>query len=163
MTTHTLQMLTTPNRNSLQMKCIWLCCEHLQHVSLFVCVVSICTICCPTDENVFLICWCFSICLCFLKLQRVELSRPPYIFIFVYYKYAVFSLDKMLNDGLGSCGLMWCFYQLFLTAPIHCRGSIAEQVVFCKFSPNLIWWRNKLIYILNDLRVRKYLENFHFY
>ncbi len=28
-------------------------------VSLFVCVVSICTTCCQTDEDVFLICWCF--------------------------------------------------------------------------------------------------------
>ncbi len=46
-------------RNALQIKCIWLCCEHLQRVSLFVCVVSICTICCQNDENVFLICWCF--------------------------------------------------------------------------------------------------------
>ncbi len=25
------------------------------------------------------------------------------------------------------CGLLWCFYQtLILTAPIHCRASIAE-------------------------------------
>ncbi len=30
-----------------------------ENVSLFVCVVSICTICCQNDENVFLICWCF--------------------------------------------------------------------------------------------------------
>ncbi len=50
---------TTKNRNTLQIKCIWLCCEHLQRVSLFVCVVSICTICCQNDENAFLICWCF--------------------------------------------------------------------------------------------------------
>ncbi len=30
-----------------------------------------------------------------------------------------------------TCGLLWCFYQLFgliLTAPIHCSGSIGEQV-----------------------------------
>ncbi len=46
-------------RNALQIKCIWLCCEHLQRVSLFVFVVSICTICCQNDENVFLICWWF--------------------------------------------------------------------------------------------------------
>ncbi len=46
-------------RNALQIKCIWLCCEHLQRVSFFVCVVRICTICCQNDENVFLICWCF--------------------------------------------------------------------------------------------------------
>ncbi len=40
-------------------KIIWLCCEHFQCVSLFVCVVSICNTCCQTDEDVFLICWCF--------------------------------------------------------------------------------------------------------
>ncbi len=38
---------------------ICLCCEHLPCVSLFVCVVSICTICCQNYEDVFLICWCF--------------------------------------------------------------------------------------------------------
>ncbi len=130
-------MLTTPNRNSLQIKCIWLCCEHLQRVSLFVCVVSICTICCPTDENVFLICWCFSICLCFLKLQRVELSRPPYIFIFVYYKYAVFSLDKMLNDGLGSCGLMWCFISCFWRHPFTAEDPLLSK--WCSANFLQIW------------------------
>ncbi len=31
---------TTKKRNALQIKCIWLCCEHLQCVSLFVLVVS---------------------------------------------------------------------------------------------------------------------------
>ncbi len=31
-------------RNALQIKCVWLCCEHLQRVSLFVCVVSICSV-----------------------------------------------------------------------------------------------------------------------
>ncbi len=37
----------------------------------------------------------------------------------------------MLTDGLEWCGLLlWCFYQtLILTAPIHCRASIAEQVI----------------------------------
>ncbi len=49
----------TQKRNALQIKCIWLCCEHLQCDSLFVCVVSICTICCQNDENGFLICLCF--------------------------------------------------------------------------------------------------------
>ncbi len=43
------------------------------------------------------------------------------------------------------------FYQLFwtliLTAPIHCRASIAEQVMQCYILQ--IWWRNKLIYILD--------------
>ncbi len=49
----------TKQRNALQIKFfIWLCCEHLQCVSLFVCVVSICSTCCQIDD-VFLICWCF--------------------------------------------------------------------------------------------------------
>ncbi len=37
--------------------------------------------CFQTDEDDFLICWRFSICTCFLKLQRVELSWSPYIFL----------------------------------------------------------------------------------
>ncbi len=32
--------------------------------------------------------------------------------VFVSYKDAAF-LHKMLIDGLESCGLLWCFYQLF--------------------------------------------------
>ncbi len=36
---------------------------YLQHVSLFGCVVSICSACCKIDKVVFLICRCFfSIC-----------------------------------------------------------------------------------------------------
>ncbi len=72
---HTLQMLTTQTnkqRNALQIEkkhqqrilftarfFVCLCCEHLQRM------------CCKT-EVVFLICRCF------LYLQHVELSRPPY-------------------------------------------------------------------------------------
>ncbi len=41
----------------------WLCCEHLQRVR------------CKIEEVVSLICRCF------LYLQRVELSRPPYFFL----------------------------------------------------------------------------------
>ncbi len=37
-----------------------------------------------------------------------------------------------------TCGLLWCFFSavwtLILTAPIHCRGSIVEQVMQCYFS-----------------------------
>ncbi len=39
----------------------------------------------------------------------------------------------MLIDGLEWCGLLVMFlsavWTLILTAPIHCRGSIAEQVM----------------------------------
>ncbi len=44
-------------------------------------------------------------------------------------------------------------WTLILTAPIHYRGSIAEQVMKPYISPNLFWWRNKLIYILDALRM----------
>ncbi len=44
----------------------------------------------------------------------------------------------MLTDGLEWCGLLWCFYQtLILTAPIHCRASICEQIMEWHISPNL--------------------------
>ncbi len=43
-----------------------------------------------------------------------------------------FSLHKTLTDGLEWCGLLVMFlsvvWTLILTAPIHCRGSIAEQM-----------------------------------
>ncbi len=44
-------------------------------------------------------------------------------------------------DGLEWCGLLQCFYPLFgliLTAPIHRRGAIGEQVMQCYISPNLM-------------------------
>ncbi len=46
-------------------------------------------------------------------------------------------------------------FGLILTAPIHCRGSTGEQVMYGRICLNLFWWRNKLIYILNGLRVSK--------
>ncbi len=45
-------------------------------------------------------------------------------------------------------------WTLILTAPIHCRWSISEQVIGYIY-PNLFWWRNKLIYILDGLRVQR--------
>ncbi len=53
-------------------------------------------------------------------------------------------------------------WTLILTAPIHCRGSIAEQVIKCYISPNLFWWRNKLIYVLDDLRGSRFSANWYF-
>ncbi len=41
-------------------------------------------------------------------------------------------------------------WTLILTAPIHCRGSIAEQVMQCYIFPNLFSCRNKFIYILGE-------------
>ncbi len=79
-------------RNALHITCICLCCEHLQCVSLFVCVVSICSVFLylfvlwafspSTIKLMKMLSWfagALSICMCFLKLQHVELSQPPYI------------------------------------------------------------------------------------
>ncbi len=51
----------------------------------------------------------------------------------------------MLTDELEWCGLLvdYCdilsaVWTLILTAPIHCRGSTAEQVMQCYISPNLM-------------------------
>ncbi len=43
-------------------------------------------------------------------------------------------------------------WTLILTAPIHCRGSIGGQVIWCKMSPNLFRWRNiKQVYSESQL------------
>ncbi len=41
-------------------------------------------------------------------------------------------------------------WTLILTAPIHCRGSVGEQVMLNLFQS--VRWRNKLINILDGLR-----------
>ncbi len=62
-------------RNALQIKLfVWLCCEHLQCVTISICVVRICTTCCQIDEEISWFAGAFSICMFFLKLQRFELS-----------------------------------------------------------------------------------------
>ncbi len=48
----------------------------------------------------------------------------------------------MLTDGLEWCGLLVMFlsavWTLILTAPIHCRASIADTLMQCYISPNLM-------------------------
>ncbi len=59
------------------------------------------------------------------------------------------------------CGLLWCFYQsLILTAPIHCRASIADKWCIATFLQ--IWWRNKLILILDVMSVSPFSANIIF-
>ncbi len=58
---------------------------------------------------------------------------------------------------------MWlsAVWTLILTAPIHCRASTGEQVMERYISPNLFWWRNKLI--LDGLRVSTFSAKCHFW
>ncbi len=62
----------------------------------------------------------------------------------------LYLLQKMLIDGLDWSGVdnLWMFLSAIwtLTAPIHCWGSIGEQVMQCYISPNLFWWIHKLIH-----------------
>ncbi len=54
------------------------------------------------------------------------------------------------------------FSTLIPMAPIHCRGSIAEQVMYCYISPNPFPKRNKLIYIIDGLKVSTFIANLKF-
>ncbi len=70
----------------------------------------------------------------------------------------------MLTDGLEWCGLLWCFYQLFGLSfwrhPFTAEHPLLRHWWNAKFLQ--IWWRNKLIYILNGLRGRTFVSSFHF-
>ncbi len=59
---------------------------------------------------------------------------------FVSYKTCNFLLHKTLIDGVVWIIVMFLsvVWTLILTAPIHCRASIAEQVIQCYISPNLM-------------------------
>ncbi len=57
---------------------------------------------------------------------------------FVYYKQTTFHTQSEIIDCLWIIEMfLSTVWTLFLTAPIHCRGSIDEQVMQCKISPNL--------------------------
>ncbi len=56
-----------------------------------------------------------------------------------------------------TCVLLWCFYQLFGLSfwrhPFTAEHPLLSKR--CNATFLQIWWRNKLIYILDDLRVSK--------
>ncbi len=64
-----------------------------------------------------------------------------------------------------TCGLLWCFYQLFGLSfwrhPFTAEHPLLRQ--WCSDTFLQIWWRNKLIYILNGLRVRTFSVNIYFW
>ncbi len=53
-----------------------------------------------------------------------------------------------------TCGILWCFYQLFGLSfwrhPFTAEHPLLRQ--WCNDTFLQIWWRNKLIYILDELR-----------
>ncbi len=69
----------------------------------------------------------------------------------------------MLTDGLEwiTFGLLWCFYQLFGHSfwrhPFTAEHPFLRQWYNATFLQ--IWWRNKLIYILDGLKGRTFSAN----
>ncbi len=77
----------------------------------------------------------------------------------------VAACHKTLNDWLESCGLLWCFYHLFELSfwrhPFTTEDTLVSKWCNAKFI-NLLWWRNKLIHILDRLRVTQFSAIFLF-
>ncbi len=63
-----------------------------------------------------------------------------------------------------TCGLLWCFYQLFGLSfwrhPFTAEHPLLSK--WCNDTFLQIWWRNKLIYILDGLMVSTFTANVHF-
>ncbi len=64
-----------------------------------------------------------------------------------------------------TCGLLWCFYQLFGLSfwrhPFTAEHPLLRH--WCSATFLQIWWRNKVIYVLYDLRVITFSANYHFW
>ncbi len=75
-------------------------------------------------------------------------------------------LDE-LTDWLESCGLLVDYCDVFISClGSHSDGTHSLQRIHWWASdvmPNLFWWRNKLIYISNGLRLSTFSANFHFW
>ncbi len=60
-----------------------------------------------------------------------------------------------------TCGLLWCFYQLFGLSfwrhPFTAEHPLLRH--WCRDTFLQTWWRNKLILILDDLRVNTFTAN----
>ncbi len=63
-----------------------------------------------------------------------------------------------------TCGLLWCFYKLFGLSfwrhPFTAEDPLVSKWWNATFLQ--IWWRNKLIYILDGLRVSTFSANLKF-
>ncbi len=64
-----------------------------------------------------------------------------------------------------TCGLLWCFYQLFGLSfwrhPFTAEDPLVSR--WCNATFYQIWWRNKFIYILDGLRVITFSANLNFW
>ncbi len=64
--------------------------------------------------------------------------------------YDVIRWTDIFSDNIADSDICISQYEFELEnvmAPIHCRGSIGDQVKHCNISPNLFWWMPKGKYI----------------
>ncbi len=124
-------------RNALQKNLIWLCCEHLQCVSLFVCVVSICTIYCQNYENVFFICWCFFYLHVFSEVAaRWALSATVpntfWINLNWFVLVCVSSLYSIhISPSVSYCKCFWNITHLFQRKLWCFNNQTSQNISFC--------------------------------
>ncbi len=84
---------------------------------------------------------------------------------FVSYKHTALDIQD-INWWTGvmwiTCGLLWCFYQLFGLSfwrhPFTAEDPLVSK--WCNSTFLQIWWRNKLIYISDDLKGITFSANF---
>ncbi len=98
------------------------------------------------------------------NLARSDDLKLKWLNGFVSYIQIVTSEDVNWCTGVVwiTCGLLWCFYQLFGLSfwrhPFTAGDSLVSEWCNAKFIR--FWWRNKVIYILYGLRVTTYDINF---
>ncbi len=101
-----------------------------------------------------------------LQKQRVVVKNVLMMDLFLTNTQLLSSQDVNWWTGVMwiTCGLLWCFYQLFgLSFWRH--PFTAEDPLVSKWWNAIfqIWWRNKLIYILDGLRVSTFSASFLFW
>ncbi len=91
-----------------------------------------------------------------LRKKFTVIQKTPVDYLMYCKVNTVAVCHKTLNGWLESCGLLWCFCQLFEISfwrhPFTAEDTLMSKWCNVKFL-NLLWWRNKLIYILNRLRM----------
>ncbi len=108
--------------------------------------------------------WTFSLEEALLWIMDSYLSKKPCIEVKNILMMDLFHLlsSHDVNWWTGvvwiTCGLLWCFYQLFGLSfwrhPFTAEHPLLRH--WCNATFLQIWWRNKLIYIMDGLRVRTF-------
>ncbi len=129
--------------------------------------MSICTICCQTDENVFLICWCFFYLHVFSEVAACwALSATVYISQFLLYIYRVLAWNSCLI-GLTQSDLLtslspgswlvfscisnqWVDYSIFKYLALVCcssRSTLQKPSTFPSSTCiDLLWGDSCMLY-----------------